>query len=49
VKVSGKTAVRGFISFIHVDLEGKPLAHGLHFEPKTPEEIAIHDEALLLG
>ena len=48
VKVSGKLAVRGFISFIHVDLDGKPLPHGLHFEPKTPEEIAIHEEAMKL-
>jgi acyl-CoA hydrolase len=49
VRVLGKLAVRGFISFIHVDLDGKPLPHGLHFEPSTPEEIAIHEEASKLA
>jgi acyl-CoA hydrolase len=48
VRVLDKLAVRGFISFIHVDLEGKPIPHGLNFEPKTPEEIAIHQEASAL-
>jgi acyl-CoA hydrolase len=49
VRVAEKVAVRGFISFIHVDLEGKPLPHGLHFEPKTPLEIALHEEAQKLN
>jgi acyl-CoA hydrolase len=49
VKVLGKLAVRGFITFIHVDLEGKPLAHGLDLVPATPEEKALHEEASLLN
>lgn len=48
VKVNGNLAVRGFISFIHVDLDGKPQPHGLNFVPSTPEEIALHEEALKL-
>lgn len=38
VRVLGKLAVRGFITFIHVDLEGKSLPHGLDFVPHTDEE-----------
>ena len=45
VRVLGKLAVRGFITFIHVDLEGKPLPHGLHFVPATSEDITLHEEA----
>ncbi len=49
VHVLGKLAVRGFISFIHVDLDGKPMPHGLEFIPVTPEEIALHEEATQLN
>jgi len=45
VRVRGSLAVRGFISFIHVDQAGKPLPHGLDFVPQTEEEKAIHAEA----
>lgn len=48
IRVLGKLAVRGFITFIHVDLEGKPLAHGLDFVPQTEEEKAINEEAKAL-
>ena len=48
VTVRGKEAVRGFITFIHVDLEGKPLPHGLEFVPKSAEEKALYEEALKL-
>lgn len=48
VRVLGKLAVRGFITFIHVDLEGKPLAHGLDFVPHTDEEKALNEEAKAL-
>jgi len=37
--------VNGFITFIHVDLEGKPLPHGITLEPQTPEDIALAKEA----
>ena len=42
VRVLGKLAVRGFITFIHVDLDGKSLPHGLDFVPSTLEDIALH-------
>lgn len=45
VRVLGKLAVRGFITFIHVDLEGKSQPHGLDFVPVTPEDVALHEEA----
>ncbi len=49
VSVNGKVAVRGFITFIHVDLDGKPLPHGINFEPKTDEEKALYEEAQKLN
>jgi acyl-CoA hydrolase len=45
VKVNGQLAVRGFITFIHVDLSGKPQPHGITFEPKTDDEKALYEEA----
>jgi acyl-CoA hydrolase len=45
VRVLGKLAVRGFITFIHVDLEGKSMPHGLEFIPATPEDMALNEEA----
>lgn len=45
VHVQDKIAVRGFITFIHVDLQGKPLPHGLVFEPKTDSEKLLYEEA----
>ena len=48
VSVRGKVAVRGFITFIHVDLEGKPIPHGLDFVPHTVEEKALNKEAKTL-
>jgi len=48
VKASGKLAVRGFITFVHVDLEGKSIPHGLNFVPQTEEEIALNKEAQAL-
>jgi acyl-CoA hydrolase len=49
VRVLGKLAVRGFITFIHVDLDGKPQAHGLKFVPQNAEEKALNEEALALN
>jgi acyl-CoA hydrolase len=45
VRVNGQLAVRGFITFIHVDLEGKPIPHGIIFKPKDDEEMALFEEA----
>ena len=49
VAVSGKIAVKGFITFVHVDLEGKPIPHGLNYVPVTPEEVALNKEAQSLS
>lgn len=35
----------GFISFIHVDLQGKPLPHGVVVEATDPEDIALQEQA----
>jgi acyl-CoA hydrolase len=45
VTVHGKVAVSGFITFIHVDLEGKPQPHGIEFVPTSVEEKALNEEA----
>lgn len=49
VRIQGQVAVRGFITFIHVDRDGKPLPHGLELIPETDEERAIYEEATNLG
>jgi acyl-CoA hydrolase len=49
VIVNKKVTVRGFITFVHVDLEGKPLPHGLKYVPVTDEEIALNQEAQALS
>lgn len=43
--VNAQTVVKGFITFIHVDLQGKPLPHGITLEPATPEEAALQEAA----
>jgi len=45
VTVHSKVAVRGFITFVHVDLDGKTLPHGINFVPHTDEEKALFAEA----
>jgi len=35
----------GFISFIHVDLKGKPVPHGIVIEAADPEDIALQEQA----
>ncbi len=35
----------GFISFIHVDVQGKPAPHGLVIEARDPEDIALQEQA----
>ena len=49
VSVRSKTAVHGFITFIHVDMDGKPLPHGLDFIPQTEEEKSLNNEAKSLN
>jgi len=42
---SGEKDVTGFITFVHVDREGKPLAHGLVIVPQTPAEVELYEQA----
>jgi acyl-CoA hydrolase len=37
--------VEGFITFIHVDQEGKPLPHGITVEPGSEEEARLQEQA----
>lgn len=48
-RVEGQTAVRGFMTFVHVDLNGVPQPHGLELEPVTEEEKALYEEASKLS
>lgn len=48
-EVKGVVVVRGFITFVNVDLEGKPLPHGITVVPETEEEKAMVEEAKALN
>ncbi len=41
--------VDGFITFVHVDLEGKPLPHGVTIAAETPEELSLQEKAKTLS
>jgi acyl-CoA hydrolase len=43
--VLDEAVVKGFITFVHVDLEGNPLPHGLTLTPGSPEDAALQEEA----
>ncbi len=45
VRVGGQVVVEGFITFVHVDLEGKPLPHGVEITPVTAEDIELQARA----
>jgi Acyl-CoA hydrolase len=49
VTVREVVVVRGFITFVHVDLQGNPTPHGLDFKPGTEEEIKLYEEAKTLS
>lgn len=49
VMVREELCVRGFITFVHVDLTGKPLPHGLKYVPQTDEEKTLNEEAKALS
>jgi acyl-CoA hydrolase len=38
----------GFIRFVHVDLTGRALPHGIVIESGEPEDIALRERALVL-
>lgn len=44
-EVKGETVVEGFITFIHVDLDGKTFPHGVTVVPESEEEIALNAQA----
>lgn len=48
VEDDNEVILRGFITFIHVDAEGKPLPHGVVVTPVTPEDVALQEEAATL-
>lgn len=41
----GDEVVKGFITFIHVDDNGKPTPHGIEITPITPDDQALQEEA----
>ena len=49
VIASGQKVVEGFITFVHVDLEGNPIPHGLTIVPTSPEDIALMEKAKKLS
>ena len=38
----------GFISFIHVDRQGRPVPHGIVIEATDPEDVALRERAAAL-
>ncbi len=41
--------VEGFITFVHVNSEGKALPHGIEITPSRPEDLALQERAKALG
>jgi acyl-CoA hydrolase len=46
--VKETVVVEGFITFIHVDLQGKTIPHGVIVTPTTSEETALYEKAKAL-
>jgi len=46
--VLGQLALEGFLTFVNVDLQGKPQPHGLVIEPASPEDAALQERAKAL-
>ncbi len=45
LSVNGTDVVKGFITFINVDRETKPLPHGIVIEPSSEEDRLLYNEA----
>jgi acyl-CoA hydrolase len=45
LKVKGETVVNGFITFVNVDKDTKPLPHGITIDASTDEEKEIQEAA----
>jgi acyl-CoA hydrolase len=43
--VSGQFLVDGFLTFVHVNADGKPIAHGVTVEPDSEEEKRLNELA----
>jgi len=46
--ISNQLCLDGFLSFVHVDLQGKPLPHGIVLEHNDPEDITLLEKAKAL-
>jgi acyl-CoA hydrolase len=46
--VSNQLCLDSFLSFVHVDLQGKPLPHGIVLEHTAPDDIALLERAMAL-
>lgn len=46
--VLGQLALEGFLTFVNVDLQGKPQPHGLVIEPVSPDDAALQERAKAL-
>jgi len=40
--------IDGFITFVNVDENGRPLPHGIEITPSTPEEVQLQEQAKAL-
>ena len=47
-KKNNENLLEGFITFVHVDLDGKPLPHHITIEPVTEEETILYNKAQAL-
>ncbi len=45
MKSGEESIVRGFITFVNVDREGRPLSHGVTVEAATPEDRDLQEQA----
>lgn len=48
IKAHDTLVVEGFITFVHVDLDGKPLPHGIVITPVSEEDCALQKAAQAL-
>ena len=49
MKASNDLVVEGFITFVHVDPEGRPIPHGITIEATLPEDLALQEKAKKLA
>ncbi|MDF2874431.1 MAG: acyl-CoA hydrolase [Sporomusa sp.] len=48
-KSTAEMIVDGFLTFVHVDLDGRPLPHGIEVEASTAEDNNLQQEARALS